>query len=188
MQVKSVSQLNNVGGSESFQDQLSTMTSNQTYIEVSIKRGETAFDSFKCNFTDFLKWIESGLKKEIAGLDDKLNRLSASLSATIDENFVHKTVTGQYAKWANTPEVINGDKYFNNQLSGANGDFISLSGYNLTATNVIDTNLTVTNLTSTYSKEANLTATNLTAQNTKTTKLTATQYPADLTAKAALWS
>ena len=163
MQVKSVSQLNNVGGSESFQDQFSTMKTNQTYIEVSIKRGETAFDSFKCNFTDFLKWIESGLKKEIAGLDDKLNMLSASLSATIDDNFVHKTVTGQYAKWANTPEVIEGDKYFNNQLSGANGDFISLSGYNLTATNVIDTNLTVTNLTSTYSKEANLTATNLTA-------------------------
>ena len=163
MQVKSVSQLNNVGGSESFQEQFSTMKTKKTYIEVSIKRGETAFDSFKCNFTDFLKWIESGLKKEIAGLDDKLNRLSASLSATIDENFVHKTVTGQYAKWANTPEVINGDKYFSNQLSGANGDFISFSGYNLSATNVIDTNLTVTNLTSTYSKEANLTATNLTA-------------------------
>ena len=163
MQVKSVSQLNNVGGSESFQGQFSTMKNNRTYIEVSIKRGETAFDSFKCNFTDFLTWIESGLSNAIGDLDDKLNRLSASLSATIDENFVHKTVTGQYAKWANTPEVIKGDKYFNNQLNGANGDFISLSGYNLTATNVIDTNLTVTNLTSTYSKEANLTATNLTA-------------------------
>ena len=163
MQVKSVSQLNNVGGSESFQGQLNTMTSNQTYIEVSIKRGETAFESFKCNFTDFLTWIESGLNKAIAGLDDKLNMLSASLSTTIDDNFVHKTVTGQYAKWANKPEVIKGDKYFDNQLSGANGDFISLSGYNLTATNVIDTNLTVTNLTSTNSNEANLTATNLTA-------------------------
>ena len=163
MQVKSVSQLNNVGGSESFQDQLNTMTSNRTYIEVSIKRGETAFESFKCNFTDFLAWIESGLNTAIAGLDDKLNVLSASLSTTIDENFVHKTVTGQYAKWANKPEVIKGDKYFDNQLSGANGDFISLSGYNLTATNVIDTNLTVTNLTSTNSNEANLTATNLTA-------------------------
>lgn len=188
MQVKSVSQLNNVGGSESFQGQFSTMKNNRTYIEVSIKRGETAFDSFKCNFTDFLTWIESGLNKAIGDLDDKLNRLSASLSATIDENFVHKTVTGQYEKWAHRPEVIRGDKYFSNQLSGANGDFISLSGYNLTATNVIDTNLTVTNLTSTYSKEANLTATNLTAQNTKTTNLTATQNPADLTAKAALWS
>ena len=163
MQVKSVSQLNNVGGSESFQGQFSTMKNNRTYIEVSIKRGETAFDSFKCNFTDFLTWIESGLNKAIGDLDDKLNRLSASLSATIDENFVHKTVTGQYEKWAHRPEVIRGDKYFSNQLSGANGDFISLSGYNLTATNVIDTNLTVTNLTSTYSKEANLTATNLTA-------------------------
>ena len=163
MQVKSVSQLNNVGGSESFQGQFSTMKNNRTYIEVSIKRGETAFDSFKCNFTDFLTWIESGLNKTIGDLDDKLNRLSASLSATIDENFVHKTITGQYEKWAHRPEVIEGDKYFNNQLSCANGDFISLSGYNLTATNVIDTNLTVTNLTSTYSKEANLTATNLTA-------------------------
>ena len=188
MQVKSVSQLNNVSDSESFQDQLNTMTSNRTYIEVSIKRDETAFESFKCNFTDFLTWIESGLNKAIAGLDDKLNMLSASLSTTIDENFVHKTVTGQYAKWAHRPEVINGDKYFNNQLSGANGDFIPLSGYNLTATNVIGTNLTVTNLSSTYSKEENLTATNLSAQNTKTTNLTATQYPADLTAKAALWS
>ena len=163
MQVKSVSQLNNVGGSESFQDQLSTMTSNQTYIEVSIKRGETAFESFKCNFTDFLKWIESSLSNAIGDLDNRLNRLSASLSATIDENFVHKTVTGQYERWATEPEVINGDKHFSNQLSGANGDFISFSGYNLSATNVIDTNLTVTNLTSTYSKEANLTATNLTA-------------------------
>lgn len=188
MQVKSVSQLNNVSDSESFQNQFETMKNNQTYIEVSIKSKGAKFNSFKFNFTDFLTWVESGLNKTIGNFDDKLNKLSASLSTTIDENFVHKTVTGQYAKWATTPEVIKGDKYFDDQLSGANGDFISLSGYNLTATNAIDTNLTVTNLTSTYSKEENLTATNLTASNTKTTNLTATQYPADLTAKAALWS
>jgi len=179
MQVKSVSQLSSVIESGSFNDEFEKMKSSQTYIEVSIRRKDAEFDSFKCNFTDFLAWIEAKFAEAAKGLNDKIDELSA----TIDANFVHKTISGEYKWYGENPEIVQGRKWFADQLSGTDGDFISLSGYNLTATSLTATDIKDTNLTA-----VNITDTNLSASTIKTAGLTATTFPADLSAKCALWT